>query len=133
MIPDLGAVWLGDDRYRFRVWATLSERVHLHIVAPGDRVVCMEPRQRGYHSAVVEGVETDTRYVYRLSNAKVCPDPVSRCQPDGVHGPSQVVRPHFEWHDDHWFGLPIENYIIYELHPGAFTPEGTFDAIIPYL
>jgi maltooligosyltrehalose trehalohydrolase len=50
-----------------------------------------------------------------------------------VHGPSEVVDPHFEWHDDKWFGIPIENYIIYELHVGTFTPEGTFEAVISHL
>src|SRR5262249_23677513 len=58
---------------------------------------------------------------------------VSRYQPDGVHGPSGVVNPAFEWTDKHWAGIPLENYVIYELHVGTFTTEGTFEAVIPHL
>jgi maltooligosyltrehalose trehalohydrolase len=133
MSQDLGAVLLENGRCRFRVWAPLSERVHLHIVAPRDFVVCMEPKQFGYHTATVEDIQFGAKYLYRLSSGKEFPDPVSRYQPDGVHGPSTVIDPHFEWHDKRWFGLPIEKYVICELHVGTFTPEGTFDAVIPHL
>jgi maltooligosyltrehalose trehalohydrolase len=129
----LGANWLDETRCRFVVWAPLSERVHLHLVAPQDRIVCMESKKHGYHAAVVEGIAPGTQYLYRLSNGREFPDPASRHQPQGVHGPSEVIGPHFNWTDDDWFGLPIENYIIYELHVGTFTAEGTFEAVIPYL
>jgi maltooligosyltrehalose trehalohydrolase len=69
-------------------------------------------------------------YFYRLNGSIERPDPASRSQPQGVHGPSQVVDPHFDWHDQNWFGLPLKDYVLYELHVGAFTPEGTLDAII---
>src|SRR5579883_3176855 len=130
---DLGAVLMDDGRCRFRLWAPLSERVHLHIIRPAESLVCMEPKQLGYHTAVVENVSPGTTYRYRLHNNKEFPDPVSRHQPEGVHGPSEVIDPHFDWTDSRWFGIPIENYVIYELHTGTFTPEGTFDAIIPHL
>ena len=67
------------------------------------------------------------------ANGREFPDPVSRYQPEGVHGPSEVVDSAFPWTDRQWFGLPIEKYVIYELHVGTFTPEGTFEAVIPYL
>ena len=73
------------------------------------------------------------RYFYRLHGQQDFPDPASRFQPEGVHGPSQVVEPGFSWDDGHWSGLPLGDYVIYELHVGTFTPEGTFDAVIPYL
>ena len=133
MPQDLGAVWLDDNRCRFRVWAPFSERVHLQMVAPEHSVVCMQPKQRGYHHAIVEGIAPGAQYLYRLANGKELPDPVSRYQPQGVHGPSEVVSPHFKWSDHHWFGLPIENYVVYEMHVGAFTSEGTFEAVIPHL
>src|SRR5438477_6362950 len=133
MAKHLGAVPRDDNRCRFRVWAPLSDRVHLHLVRPKDSVICMEPKPRGYHDVLVEKAGPGTRYVYGLSNGKEFPDPASRFQPEGVHGPSEVVDLHFEWRDSHWFGLPIDSYIIYELHVGAFTPEGTFDAVIPHL
>jgi maltooligosyltrehalose trehalohydrolase len=94
----------------------------------------MDRREDGYHEAMPTGVEPASLYLYRVGKeAKARPDPASRFQPQGVHGPSQVVDPHFTWGDSHWSGLPLRDYIIYELHVGAFTPEGTFDAIIPYL
>jgi maltooligosyltrehalose trehalohydrolase len=133
MPEDLGAIWLGDHRCRFRVWAPLSDAVHLHIVGPESRDVRMEPKNLGYHKVFVDGIAPGTRYLYRLSNGNEFPDPVSRYQPDGVHGPSEVISPRFDWRDQAWFGIPIEDYVIYELHVGTFTPEGTFDAVIPHL
>lgn len=59
--------------------------------------------------------------------------PASRFQPEGVHGPSELVDAEFEWQDRAWSGLPIERCILYELHVGTFTRDGTFDAIIPHL
>jgi maltooligosyltrehalose trehalohydrolase len=87
----------------------------------------------GYHSVMAEDVKPGDRYVYRLDDQRERPDPASRFQPEGVHGPSQVVDPHFPWEDDQWSGLPLQDYILYELHVGTFTPEGTFEAIIPHL
>jgi maltooligosyltrehalose trehalohydrolase len=133
MQQDLGAILSDDGRCRFRVWAPLSERVHLHVIAPKESLVCMEPKHLGYHTAVVEDIQPGTRYRYKLCNEREFPDPVSRYQPEGVHGPSEVIDTRFEWHDERWFGIPIENYIIYELHAGTFTPEGTFEAVIPHL
>jgi maltooligosyltrehalose trehalohydrolase len=71
--------------------------------------------------------------VYRLPGGGEFPDPASRYQPEGVHGPSEVVDPRFDWHDENWSGIPLEDYIIYEIHTGTFTPGGTFEDIIPYL
>lgn len=130
--PSVGAIDLGGGRCRFEVWAPLAERVEVHIVAPHERVVALEPKARGYHSAIAEGVAPGSRYVYRL-NGKERPDPASRYQPEGVHGPSEVVARDFDWHDAGWFGLELKDYIIYELHVGTFTPEGTLDAILPRL
>src|SRR5204862_5596025 len=59
--------------------------------------------------------------------------PASASQPQGVHGPSQVVDPHFAWIDAHWFGIPLRDYVLYELHVGTFSSEGTFDGVIPRL
>jgi len=133
MAEDLGAICLDENRCQFRVWAPNSARVQLRLCAPEDRVVCMDSKKRGYHSTIVDDVTAGTRYLYRLTNGHEYPDPVSRYQPAGVHGPSEVVNQAFNWTDKNWFGLPIENYIIYELHTGTFTTEGTFEAIIPHL
>jgi maltooligosyltrehalose trehalohydrolase len=87
----------------------------------------------GYFHTVVEGVAAGTLYRYRLDGEKERPDPASRYQPNGVHEPSQIVDSRFDWNDSHWRGIPLERYVLYELHVGTFTQEGTFDAIIPRL
>jgi maltooligosyltrehalose trehalohydrolase len=131
----LGSTYLEDGRCQFLVWAPLAQKVEVHLVGTdfSQSYVPMEQRAQGYHQGIVGGVEPGNLYFYRLNGEKERPDPASRSQPQGVHGPSQVVDPRFAWRDHCWFGLPLENYIIYELHVGTFTPEGTFDAIIPQL
>lgn len=124
---------LPGEGWRFQVWAPLAERVDLHVLSPRERVLAMEPRPNGYFRVRVDDLEPGSRYRFVLDGSKERPDPASRCQPEGVHGPSQVVDPSFEWQDDAWRGLPLEQYILYELHVGTFTPEGTFEAIIPLL
>ena len=69
------------------------------------------------------------RYSYILDGGTPLPDPVSRCLPEGVHGPTEIVDPtQFEWTDNGWHGVEYRDYVIYELHVGTFTPEGTLDA-----
>lgn len=126
---ELGAIHLGGGRCRFRVWAPRAKRVEVHLVSPGDRVAPLEPAARGYHEAVVEGVRPGARYFYRLDGKHERPDPASRFQPEGVHGPSEVTDPAgYRWRTLGWRGRKLDSYIFYELHVGCFTPEGTFDA-----
>lgn len=129
----LGATYLGEGRCRFRVWAPLAEKVEVRIVAPPERIVTLEKGDQGYHQAIIDGVEHGNLYMYRLDGGKERPDPASRSQPQGVHGPSQVVTPDYAWEDRHWISSRLDDYIIYELHVGTFTAEGTFEAIIPCL
>lgn len=129
----LGAIYLGEDRCSFRVWAPSIERVEVHLVSPHERAIVLDRDERGYHHGLVEGVKPGARYLYRLDGKEELPDPASRFQPAGVHEPSQVVDTGFQWEDERWFGVPLRDYIIYELHVGTFTPEGTFDAIIAHL
>ncbi len=126
-----GASWDGGQRCEFCVWAPAPESVELHLLAP-DRIIALTRDDRGYAAAAVEGVNAGRLYWYRLDGVDR-PDPASRSQPHGVHGPSQVVDPAFPWHDGDWTGLPLRDYLIYELHVGAFTGGGTFDAVIPHL
>jgi len=130
---NLGADYLGEGRCRFTVWAPFANNVQVQLVSPEERIVPLERKERGYHQAVIEGVEPSSLYLYRLDGHKERPDPASRFQPRGVHGPSQVVDSHFVWQDEDWHGLPWEEWVIYELHVGTFTPEGTFESIIPRL
>jgi maltooligosyltrehalose trehalohydrolase len=94
----------------------------------------MQPQPFGYWETTASNIGVGTRYHYVLHEKLRRPDPASRFQPEGVHGPSEVIDPSsFLWSDQQWKGLPLQDYIIYELHPGTFSTEGTFDAIIPYL
>jgi maltooligosyltrehalose trehalohydrolase len=129
----LGANYLGGGRCRFRVWAPFVSKVELHLFPPREQIVLMDKDPRGYHEAVVTQLEPGALYRYRLDGEKERPDPASRLQPDGVHGPSQVVDPDFSWSEPHWQGLPLIDYVLYELHVGTFTLDGTFGAIVPHL
>ncbi|MBX0329739.1 malto-oligosyltrehalose trehalohydrolase [Oscillochloris sp. ZM17-4] len=128
-----GATYLGGGRTAFSVWAPLLERVEVAIIGAETRHVPMERDGWGYWRATIDDAPPGARYRYRLDGGDEWPDPASRHQPEGVHGPSAVVDPQFAWSDAGWPGVPLRDYVIYELHVGAFTPEGTFDAIIPQL
>jgi len=129
----LGATYLGDGRCQFLVWAPIIQKVDVHIMSPKELVLPLEKDAQGYHKAIAAGVEPGSLYFYRLDGQKEHPDPASCFQPQGVHGPSQVMESDFAWEDSHWSGMLLQEYIIYELHAGTFTTEGTFDAIIPHL
>lgn len=129
----LGATYLGASRCLFRVWAPERESVELHLLAPIDRFYKLEKDERGYWHAMLDEVEPGARYLYRLDGKVEWPDPASKFQPDGVHKASQVVAAEYEWSDQDWFGIPLTQHVIYELHVGTFTKEGTFDAITEHL
>jgi maltooligosyltrehalose trehalohydrolase len=129
----LGATYLGNGRCRFLVWAPWADQVEVHLLSPRERMLPLEKTARGYFAVELEAVEPGSLYFFRLDGHKERPDPASRYQPQGVHGPSQVIDPHFPWTDAGWAGLPLRDYVIYELHVGTYSPEGTFAAIIPYL
>jgi|Deesub1362A_J573_1020465.scaffolds.fasta_scaffold00044_144 maltooligosyltrehalose trehalohydrolase len=130
----LGAVYLGEGRCAFRVWAPRARNVAVHLDAPREQVIPLARGKRGHHHGVAAGVEPGSLYFYRLDGREERPDPASRYQPQGVHGPSQVVDPRaFAWSDHCWFGPHHRDLVLYELHVGTFTPEGTFEAVIPHL
>ena len=118
---------------RFVLWAPFRDRAEIHLTGPADRTIPMKKDECGYFHAILDKLPAGSRYFYRLDGGSEYPDPASRFQPDGVHGPSQVVSPDFDWNDSDWRGLPLQEYIIYELHTGTFTKEGTFDAIIAHI
>ena len=129
----LGATSLGDGTCELRVWAPRARSVEVHVLGPRERFVPLVPEDRGHHAARVQDLAPGALYLLRLDGALERPDPASRLQPHGVHGPSEVVDPRFEWQDGAWRGLPLESYVFYELHVGTFTPEGTLDAVVPHL
>ncbi|MCP3098270.1 malto-oligosyltrehalose trehalohydrolase [Myxococcus sp. K15C18031901] len=135
-VPALGAWVEAGPRVRWRVWAPGHQRVEvvLHDAegAPGQ-VLAMTPEPGGCFGAVLEGRGAGVRYKLRVDGEGPFPDPWSRSQPQGVHGPSQVVVADFPWTDAAWKGVRPESLVLYEVHVGTATPEGTFEALIPRL
>ena len=129
----LGANVLRDGGIEFLVWAPKARRLEVHVVSPAERLIPAQPLEKGYFHAVARDLFPGTQYFYVLGEGVERPDPASRFQPQGVHGPSQVIDPQFAWTDSAWRGIPLHAYVFYELHVGTFTPEGTFGAIIPRL
>jgi maltooligosyltrehalose trehalohydrolase len=138
MDPDqpltLGALCNSETGWSFTVWAPHRRCVHLRLLSASERLVPMESIDRGYWTAQVNDLAPGTLYVFRLDEEVDRPDPASRFQPEGVHGPSAVVDSSgFEWGDEAWTGMNLPETVIYELHVGTFTAEGTFDAAVPRL
>jgi len=130
----IGAWRLSNGKYEFIVWGPILGNVSLKIVSPIERNIAMEKNEKGYWRAVIDNVLPGTLYLYRLENEIERPDPASHLQPEGVHGPSQVIDHFtFHWEDSEWRGIPLSKMIMYEIHVGTFTPEGTFDAIFQRL
>jgi maltooligosyltrehalose trehalohydrolase len=110
----------------FRVWAPRRKRVE--VVLEGQ-VVELQGEPGGYFAGHVAAASADMVYRYRLDGGDTFPDPVSRFQPEGPHGPSQVLDPNaFRWTDAGWRGAGLERQVIYEMHIGTFTHEGTWEA-----
>jgi maltooligosyltrehalose trehalohydrolase len=133
--PAIGAIPLDNGGVFFRVWAPRVKELSLRLISGGaSRIVPLNHEDNGYFSATVAGAGEGDLYYYMLDNGTERPDPASRFQPEGVHGPSQVVdQGKFSWSCREWRGRPLAEYIIYELHVGTFTDEGTFEAAIPML
>lgn len=130
---ELGGYWSGDRRCQFRVWAPRVSRVELRVVGAKEQIRALESSGGGYFHLQADNISPETLYLYRLDGSRDRPDPASRFQPQGVHGPSQVIDPSFAWADRNWRGLSLKDYVIYELHVGTFTATGTFDAVIAHL
>jgi maltooligosyltrehalose trehalohydrolase len=131
--PMLGAVIQNDGSCHFCVWSPFAKQVELHLTGEQDRYISMEPDEWGYYTVSLNQVTPGQRYCYRLDGAQEYADPASYRQPEGVFGPSEVVKRQYDWQDDNWRGVPLQEYIIYELHIGTFSSEGTFKGAIPYL
>ncbi len=125
----VGAEVFPGNRVHFRVWAPKFTAVCV-VIGPDKRKVPLEPEEGGYFSALVEETPVGSLYHFQPSGVdQPYPDPASRFQPEGPHGPSQVVDPsHFTWTDQRWPGRSIKGQVFYEMHIGAFTREGTWEA-----
>lgn len=132
---DMGALVIDRGKVFCKVWAPEIKKLSVKIISNNEiKVIPLEKDQWGYFKGIAENVFAGDRYFYLLDDKNRYPDPASRFQPEGVHGPSQVIDPdEFRWEDNEWGRIPLKDFIIYELHVGTFTGEGTFKAIVPYL
>src|SRR5437868_381 len=126
-----GAELQDDGRVRFRLWAPPHREIQVEF---GGETMVMQPVGGGWHELVTDRARARTRYRFVLPDKLSVPDPASRYQPEDVHGPSEVIDPTvYLWRDAGWSGRSWEEAVVYELHIGAFTPEGTFRAAITKL
>jgi malto-oligosyltrehalose trehalohydrolase len=124
-----GAEVLGVEGVRFQLWAPAVRRVELVLEAARTAIPLLATGD-GWHRLVTDQAPPGARYRYRVDGGALVPDPASRFQPDDVHGPSEVVDPDaFVWTDVAWRGRPWESTVLYELHVGTFSPEGTFGGV----
>ena len=118
---------------RFRLWAPAQQEVSL-FVPSASMVVPMRATGDGWFQLETDAVEIGEGYSFRLADGAHVPDPAARAQIDDVHGPSRLIDPRsYDWRCEHWQGRPWEEAVIYELHTGTFTPEGTFEGILEKL
>jgi maltooligosyltrehalose trehalohydrolase len=133
--PRLGACAAGSG-FRFEVWAPTHQRIELllHPSSNRSRRVPLTARAEGAFAVTLADVKAGDRYAYFLDGKGPFPDPASRYQPEGVHGPSQIIDPsQFAWSDHGWRGVRLQEAVIYELHVGTFTIAGTFAGVMERL
>jgi maltooligosyltrehalose trehalohydrolase len=115
------------DGVHFRVWA--PRRKNVDVIVGSEPARPLHREDSGYFSGLIADAKAGDLYRFRVDGGGPVPDPVSRYQPEGPHGPSQVVDPaRFEWSDSNWRGAALEGQVIYEMHIGTFTREGTWEA-----
>jgi len=130
----VGARLQTNGRCQFSLWAPFAEKVEVHIVAPNNELIALAKDSEGYWSVETDRCVHNCRYLFRINGDVERPDPASNYQQDGVHNASQIVdHSRFEWTDKSWSGIAQEEMIIYEIHVGTFTHEGTFAAAIDRL
>jgi maltooligosyltrehalose trehalohydrolase len=125
-----GAEIAPDGGVHFRVWAPVCQRVEVILEPPDESDHELKPDGDGYFSLIIPDLDPGTRYRFRLDGGDMLyPDPASRFQPEGPHGPSQVIDPwSYRWSDMNWKGVALPGQVIYEMHIGTFTKEGTWSA-----
>lgn len=129
-----GAAYQAGGKCTFGLWAPHRRSMELHILSPEEKLVPMQKDRKGFWHTEAKNIAPDTFYMYRLDGELERPDPASNFQPEGPHGPSSVIdHAAFKWSDHKWVGVKLEDMIIYELHIGTFTPQGTFEAAIGHL
>jgi maltooligosyltrehalose trehalohydrolase len=127
-----GATYDEAGNCQLTLWAPLKNTIHLKILYPKEATYPMQKDAWGYWT-IKQRLDPGTRYMYRIDDALDRPDPASVSQPDGVHGSSEIIRSNFNWTDQDWKGKSLDELIMYEIHTGTFSEEGTFDAIVSKL
>lgn len=113
------------DGVSFRIWAPSQNTLSIQVER--ENSLPLKKDADGYFCGSIPGLRSGARYRIRLDSGELIADPASRFQPEGPHGPSQVVDPlRFTWTDEHWVGRKLEDYVIYEMHVGTFTSDGTW-------
>lgn len=128
MTAELFGPELNDDGVTFRLWAPAAKRVDLVL----DTAIPMTVRD-GWFRLEVPAAKPGTQYQFRIDDELLIPDPASRFQPNDVHGVSEVIDQRYDWKATSWKGRPWQETVLYELHVGTFTPEGTYRAVIDKL
>src|SRR4029077_13319157 len=128
----IGAELIGENQTHFRVWAPKAREIDVVLEGAPEAKLIFRPltaESDGYFSGVANA-DSGARYRFRVNGSdNSYPDPASRFQPDGPHGPSCVVDPtRFRWSDADWAGLKLKGQVFYEMHIGTFTREATWCA-----
>lgn len=115
---------------RFALWAPAAKQVDLILADANPSSLALQRTDDGWFELITDAARPGTEYSFRIDGATTVPDPASRFQPRDVHQPSEVIDPQtFNWRDEAWLGRPWEEAVIYELHVGTFTTEGTFSGV----
>ncbi|MFW5657229.1 MAG: malto-oligosyltrehalose trehalohydrolase [Bacteroidota bacterium] len=118
---------------KFTVWAPEAKNITLVFSNP-ERIIPLKHQEYGFWAELVKNVSPGMQYKYKINDGDAFPDPASLSQPNGVHGPSEVINLNeYNWKDANWKGIPLDKMIQYELHTGTFTEEGTFNGIVSKL
>lgn len=124
---------LEENKWEFTLWAPEIKDVKLEL-ENGEKYFELEKGKFGYWKTIVQGLEPGLLYKYKLNKKSSYPDPASLSQPEGVHGPSELINlKDYKWTDQEWKNIPLKSMIQYELHTGTFSQEGNFEAIISKL
>jgi maltooligosyltrehalose trehalohydrolase len=128
---NIGAIYRGDNKCTFRVWSPLVKDIKVKITYPVEKILQLEKDSSDYWTGEFNDIVPGTRYMYRINNGFDRADPASNYQPFDVHSESEVIdHSSYKWNDEKFKPVLLEDYIIYEMHTGTFTPEGTFESAI---
>jgi maltooligosyltrehalose trehalohydrolase len=125
----LGTHYIGNNTTTFNIWAPLKKEIKVHLLDT-NKISSLKKNNDGFFTGTLNNVHPGTSYKFIIDNKDELPDIYSLSQPEGVHGPSEIIDEAFKWDDFHYKAPFLEDYIIYELHTGTFSKEGTFEGII---